>query len=107
MCQVTVVIQFNVQRSTRTSERFKLSFCHDYTTQAIIQRSSLSLDDISPVNPIVKYASQMYPKFLHSQLIDELIFECHGRVPGARMHADIPEAAYIERLSVSRGDSVP
>jgi hypothetical protein len=27
-----------VQRSTRTSERFKLSFCHDCTTQAIIQR---------------------------------------------------------------------
>ncbi|KAG1735154.1 uncharacterized protein EDB91DRAFT_1145567 [Suillus paluster] len=53
------------------------TFCHDCITTAVqhspqcpIDRSSLSLDDLSPANPIVKH------------LVDELIIECPNRVSG-------------------------
>ncbi|KAG1788016.1 uncharacterized protein HD556DRAFT_1405973 [Suillus plorans] len=53
------------------------TFCHDciavavqHSPQCPIDRSSLSLDDLSPANPIVKH------------LVDELIIECPNRVSG-------------------------
>ncbi|KAG2150893.1 hypothetical protein DEU56DRAFT_778938 [Suillus clintonianus] len=53
------------------------TFCHDciitavqHSPQCPIDRSPLSLDDLSPANPIVKH------------LVDELIIECPKRVSG-------------------------
>jgi hypothetical protein len=53
------------------------TFCHDciavavqHSPQCPIDRSSLSLDDLSPANPIVKH------------LVDELIIECPNRASG-------------------------
>ncbi|KAG1855711.1 hypothetical protein DFJ58DRAFT_659783 [Suillus subalutaceus] len=53
------------------------TFCHDciavavqHSPQCPIDRSSLSLDDLLPANPIVKH------------LVDELIIECPNRVSG-------------------------
>jgi hypothetical protein len=71
------------------------TFCRDCITTAVqhspqcpIDRSSLSLDDLSPANPIVKHVSEIriivQEKALtyKPQLVDELIIECPNRVSG-------------------------
>ncbi|KAG0701361.1 hypothetical protein DFH29DRAFT_572195 [Suillus ampliporus] len=65
---------FTNPTSTRT---YLHTFCYDcitvavqHSTQCPIDRSSLSLDDLLPANPIVKH------------LVDDLMIECPNRVSG-------------------------
>jgi hypothetical protein len=71
------------------------TFCHDciavavqHSPQCPIDRSSLSLDDLSPANPIVKHVSETHSTVQEKsltykrQLVDELIIECPNRASG-------------------------
>ncbi|KAG1746230.1 hypothetical protein EDB19DRAFT_1691362 [Suillus lakei] len=72
------LVRVHAPFTTPTTARTCLhTFCHDCITVAVqhspqcpIDRSSLSLDDLLPANPIVKH------------LVDELIIECPNRVSG-------------------------